>query len=210
MRYAAIFCDLGGVALTNGWDRKERAAAAQQFGMEPNELERRHAAAADDFECGRLPLGRYLESVFLTAPDSAKAESIRAFMQAQSRPYPAALEALARIGRRNPGLLLATLNNEAAELNQYRIETFRLRDYFRLFFSSCYLGARKPDPRAYQLVLAYTQLPAPACLMLDDREENLAAAGRLGMATWHITVPGDLSRVEQMLNQASAPAGARL
>ena len=42
---------------------------------------------------------------------------------------------------------LAMLNNEARELNDYRIERFELGRYFDVFLSSCYLGLRKPDPK---------------------------------------------------------------
>ena len=48
---------------------------------------------------------------------------------------------------------LAMLNNEARELNDYRIDRFTLGAYFDVFLSSCYVGLRKPDPKIFELAL---------------------------------------------------------
>ena len=55
---------------------------------------------------------------------------------------------------------LAMLNNEARELNDYRIEQFELGRYFDSFFSSCYVGLRKPDPKFFELALDVLQRDA--------------------------------------------------
>jgi putative hydrolase of the HAD superfamily len=73
------------------------------------------------------------------------------------------------------------LNNEASELNDYRIERFGLRDYFNAFFSSCYLGLRKPDVKIYRLALDVLQRSAAEAIFVDDREENCAAAEAAGI-----------------------------
>mgnify|MGYP002814408544 CR=1 FL=1 len=81
--------------------------------------------------------------------------------------------------------LLATINNEGLELNAYRIAGYHLTRNFTAFFSSCYVGLRKPDERIYRLALNVTQRQAAECLFIDDRPENLEGARRLGMRTIH-------------------------
>jgi putative hydrolase of the HAD superfamily len=49
--------------------------------------------------------------------------------------------------------LIAALNNESIELNQYRIDRFELRRYFRIYLSSCYLGVAKPHAAISQAAL---------------------------------------------------------
>lgn len=202
MPIAALFFDLGGVVLSNGWDRRARSEVARQFDIPLPALEARHAAAAEDFECGRMALGAYLELVFAAPPGSSLAAAIWQAMQAKSQAYSPALHAL-QLLTQSPRLLLATLNNESAELNHYRIEAFGLRRYFRLFLSSCYMGVRKPEPRIYSLALELTQLAPEQCLVLDDRPENLAAAAELGMETLLISTPGDLRPLNARLGQAA-------
>ena len=47
---AALFLDIGGVLLTNGWDRSARQRAAETFGLEYNEMDERHHLTFDTHE----------------------------------------------------------------------------------------------------------------------------------------------------------------
>ena len=80
---------------------------------------------------------------------------------------------------------MATLNNEVMELNLYRIQHFDLRKYFSVFFSSCFLGLRKPDEAIYRAVLNILQREADECIFIDDREVNLECPSELGLRTIH-------------------------
>ncbi|MGH9497013.1 MAG: HAD-IA family hydrolase, partial [Candidatus Sulfotelmatobacter sp.] len=66
-------------------------------------------------------------------------------------------------------------------LNDHRIEAFGLRKIFCVFFSSCYVGLRKPGPEIYRLALETTQFPAAECCFIDDRAANLEAPAKMGM-----------------------------
>jgi putative hydrolase of the HAD superfamily len=77
--------------------------------------------------------------------------------------------------------VLATVNNEARALNEYRLTKFNLLDYFDAFFSSCYLGLRKPDWKIYQVALDVLQRDPEQAAFIDDRPENVAAAVSLGI-----------------------------
>jgi len=90
---------------------------------------------------------------------------------------------LARALAKSGKYLMSTINNESRELNLYRIETFKLREIFRLFVSSCYVGLRKPEVGIYQLALDITQQKPEESCFIDDRELNLESAAKLGMRT---------------------------
>jgi putative hydrolase of the HAD superfamily len=89
---------------------------------------------------------------------------------------------------------LATLNNESRELNEHRIHRFGLCELFDVFFSSCWLGVRKPTRVIYEHVLGMTQANPASSVFVDDREQNLAPARALGMQTIHFTSAAALSR----------------
>ena len=78
---------------------------------------------------------------------------------------------------------MGTINNESRELNNFRIEKFGLRNIFRLFVSSCFVGLRKPEIGIYRLALELMQLPAEECCFIDDRPLNLECAAKLGLHT---------------------------
>ena len=99
----------------------------------------------------------------------------------QSQAWPDALAFLGSISKQKK-YLVAALNNESREINEYRIKTFRLRDYFEAFFCSCYLGVRKPNAGIYNLALQIQSTPQE-CVMIDDRGINLEAAREIGMRT---------------------------
>jgi putative hydrolase of the HAD superfamily len=77
--------------------------------------------------------------------------------------------------------VLATVNNESRLMNEYRLTKFGLLDYFDAFFSSCYLGLRKPDRKIYQVALDVLQRDPEEVVFIDDRAENAAAAASLGI-----------------------------
>ena len=51
---STLFVDVGGVLLTNGWDRRARAAAADRFQLDHEELHERHHLTFDTYEEGKL------------------------------------------------------------------------------------------------------------------------------------------------------------
>jgi putative hydrolase of the HAD superfamily len=66
-------------------------------------------------------------------------------------------------------------------MNEFRLAEFNLLDDLDAFFSSCYLGLRKPDRRIYQVALDVLQRDPEEVIFIDDRSENVAAASSLGI-----------------------------
>jgi putative hydrolase of the HAD superfamily len=77
--------------------------------------------------------------------------------------------------------MVGALNNEARETNEFRFESFGLRNYFDVALSSCYLGLRKPDAPIYRRALDILGRPPERILFIDDRAENVAGAVSVGM-----------------------------
>src|SRR5438105_15345710 len=58
-----LFLDIGGVLLSNGWDRAARKRAATTFSLDLPELEERHHLTFDTYEVGKLTLDEYLNRI---------------------------------------------------------------------------------------------------------------------------------------------------
>jgi putative hydrolase of the HAD superfamily len=177
-----IFFDIGGVLLTDGWNHDSRRAAAEKFGLDWDEYSERHEKVAHMIETNRLTLEQYLDRTIFYRPRAFTREEFRDFIFAQSQPKPESLEIAKQLASSRK-YFMATINNEIMELNQYRIATFGLRQYFSVFFSSCFLGLRKPDQAIYQMVLLVTQRAPAECVFIDDREVNLECPRELGLVT---------------------------
>jgi putative hydrolase of the HAD superfamily len=177
-----IFFDIGGVLLTDGWGHKSRQAAAAKFQLDWDEYADRHERVAHAIETNRIPLEQYLTRTIFYKPRSFTRDEFRAFIYAQSQPRPESNE-IARQLAATKKYFMATINNEIFELNVYRIEKFELRAIFPVFFSSCFLGVRKPDEAIYRMVLQVTHRKPEECVFIDDREVNLECPRELGLQT---------------------------
>jgi putative hydrolase of the HAD superfamily len=180
----ALFWDVGGVILSNGWDRGARAAAAQKFGIDWEEFQDRHELASPAFETGRITLDTYLQRTVFYRKRTFTREEFTDFIFAQSSEFPESRAVLSEVAATGK-YLQATINNEPLELNERRIRQFDLRREFKAFFSSCYLGVRKPEEGIYKLALEVTQRKPDECLFIDDRELNLECARQMRMRTIH-------------------------
>jgi putative hydrolase of the HAD superfamily len=178
---STILWDVGGVLLTNGWDHEERASVLAHFGVDRNEFEDRHPEANDIWEKGLITVEEYLYRTVFWKPRSFTSEEFLEAMKAESRVLKdSALGILEDIAA-SQDVDIGMLNNEARELNDYRIEQFGFTGYFDFFFSSCYVGLRKPAPRMYQLALDVLQCEPGEVVFIDDRQGNADAAASLGI-----------------------------
>ena len=181
-KISAIFWDVGGVLLTNAWDRSERTATLEHFRLDAEEFQSRHEMVVSSFERGKISLDEYLDRTIFYRNRSFSREEFREYMYSLSKPMPEVLayaRELASTGR----YFMATINNESRELNLHRIEKFGLREIFRLFVSSCFVGLRKPESGIYRLAIETTQINPEECCFIDDRALNLECAAKLGMRT---------------------------
>ena len=178
----AIFWDVGGVLLSNAWDRTERMAALEHFRLDDEEFHSRHEMVISSFERGNISLDDYLERTVFYRNRPFTREEFRDYMFSLSQPMPEVLtfvHTLADSGK----YFMSTINNESRELNLYRIEKYGLRGIFRLFVSSCFVGLRKPESGIYRLAIETTQVNPQECCFIDDRSLNLECAAKLGMRT---------------------------
>jgi putative hydrolase of the HAD superfamily len=179
-KITALFWDVGGVLLSNAWDREQRRRTLKEFNLDEIEFESRHEMLVSSFERGKITLQNYLERTVFYRPRSFTAEAFTQHMFSLSTPNPETLQ-LGKELSRSGKYQMSTINNESKELDLYRIQTFGLREIFSLFVSSCFVGLRKPEEGIYRLALEITQRPPEECCFIDDRPLNLDSAAHLGM-----------------------------
>ena len=177
----AIYWDIGGVLLTNGWDHEERARVLQQFAIPRDEYESRHEEANDRWERGEFSDEEFLKQTVFFKERSFTPEQFMQAVREQSKWLPGGAKNVIAALRKNNGLKMAMLNNESGPLNDYRIATFGLAEYFDGFFCSAYIGMRKPELRMFRSGAAMLHFQPEECAFIDDRDKNCAAAAGVGM-----------------------------
>ena len=184
-RVKALFLDVGGVMLTNGWDGRSRQAAAKQFGLDINELNERHHLTFDTYESGKLSLDEYLQRSVFYEERLFSVGDFRRFMFDQSVAHPEMI-GLVKALKETYDLRIAVVNNEGRELNEYRIKKFGLNEFVDFFISSCFVHFRKPDADIWKVALDIAQVPKEEVVYIDDRQLFVQVAEGLGIRSiWH-------------------------
>jgi putative hydrolase of the HAD superfamily len=194
----ALFIDIGGVLLTNGWDRHARQRAADTFHLELEEMESRHNLNFDTYEIGKISLDDYLQRVIFYIKRPFTAEQFREFMFAQSQAFPKMIELISAL-KKKYSLKVAVVSNEGRELNAYRIQTFKLDQFIDFFISSSYVHLRKPDAEIYRIALDIAQVPVKEIIYIDDRPLFIEVAESLDIrGIRHIDVETTQKELERL------------
>jgi putative hydrolase of the HAD superfamily len=175
-----LFLDIGGVLLTNGWDKAARRKAIKQFTLDPIETEERHHLTFDTYEVGKISLEEYLNRVVFYEKRHFTMDQFRDFIFSQSKPYPEMIKLISQL-KKQRNLKIAVVSNEGRELTEYRIKKFKLYDFVDFFISSCFVHFRKPDEDIFEVALNTAQVHPSQVLYIEDRPMFVQVAEGLGI-----------------------------
>jgi putative hydrolase of the HAD superfamily len=176
----ALFLDIGGVLLTNGWDHQARRRATKHFKLDRAEMEERHGLNFETHEEDKITFNEYLDRVVFYEKRPFTRTEFRRFMFAQSKPY-AGMITLVRNLKAKYGLKIIVVSNESRELNAYRIRQFKLDQFANAFVSSCFVRLRKPDADIYRLVLDIAQTPIRQIIYIENTPMFVQVAEGFGI-----------------------------
>lgn len=180
VKITTLFLDIGGVLLTNGWDRNARKRAAQKFDLDYDDMEARHNLTFDTYEQGKISLAVYLERIVFYKRRSFSQKQFQEFMFVQSKPFKDMIELISKL-KKKYGFKIAVVSNEGRELNDYRVKKFKLKNFVDFFISSSYVHLRKPDPEIYHMALDIAQVNPKEVLYIEDRPLFVQVAHEVGI-----------------------------
>jgi putative hydrolase of the HAD superfamily len=140
-----------------------------------------------EMECGRMSEAEFLH----TLEEELRVELGRdVSMHAFTDHYWAGLshnEGLVAFLRdaRGAGYRLALLTNNVQEWEPRWRPKWPIDELFETVVDSGFVGMRKPDREIYELTLSRLDLPAHACVFIDDLEHNVVAAREIGLHAVH-------------------------
>ncbi|MBS4162795.1 Uncharacterized protein PRO82_000072 [Candidatus Protochlamydia amoebophila] len=178
--FTSLFIDVGGVLLTNGWDRHMREKASRIFELNYEEMNKRHNLIFDTYEIGKISLDEYLKRVVFDQERSFSIESFKKFMFEQSQPFDEMIDFIKRI-KKDWNLQIVVVSNEGRELMQNRIDQFKMKAFVDIFVVSGFVHLRKPDSDIYQLALDLAQVKPEQVIYIDDRPLLAEIGKHIGM-----------------------------
>lgn len=179
-KITTLFLDIGGVILTNGFDRHIRQKLLNHFKLENEPFNELHKKYYDLHEQGLISLTEYLEHTIFWKTRNFKLKEVLNFIQEESKPNLEMLSLIQNL-KIKYDLKITTVSNEGRDLAEYRIKKFNLIQLIDIFVISSFVGYQKPDPRIYQMALDITQRPLEEILYIDDRDYLVYDAQKLGI-----------------------------
>jgi putative hydrolase of the HAD superfamily len=207
-RIEAIVSDFGGVLTSPLLD--SFAAFQQSSGIPLESLGIAMAAVAQ--RQGKNPLfeletGRMSEQAFLQAIGEAltvqlgQPAELHGFGERYFEhldPNPRMIDYMRELKGR--GFRLAICTNNVREWEQLWRAKLPVDEIFDVVVDSAFVGARKPEPRIYEITLERLGLPASAALLVDDTELNCTAARDFGLeAVWFRSTEQAIDEIEAVI-----------
>ncbi|NDP20729.1 MAG: HAD family phosphatase [Paludibacter sp.] len=185
-KITCLFLDIGGVLLSDGWDHNARKRSAVKFNLDVPEMEGRHHLIFETYEEGKVTMDEYLNMVVFYKERSFTKAQFRSFIFAQTEPHPDMIELVTKL-KIEYGLKIAVVSNEARELNDFRIRTFKLDDFVDFYISSCFIHLRKPDADIFRMSLEIAHVLPEQVVFIDDQPLFVQIAEGLGIRGIHHT-----------------------
>ena len=205
MTFEALVVDFGGVLTTPLQDSFE--LFAQEQGVELQDLVRvaltAYAGGRDDlvtgFETGTVSEDefslQFAQRLAQATGREIDPERLVRRLFGGMRLEEGMLDAVA--GARTQGMKTALLSNSWG-LDTYPRERFA--DLFDVVVISAEVGMRKPDPAIFHLTVEKLDVPAEACVFVDDHPGHLKAAAAEGMTTvLHRSPAQTIAELEELL-----------
>jgi putative hydrolase of the HAD superfamily len=184
-----IIFDFGGVFIN--LDTEAVPRGLRRYGMTDPGADLVSLSAG--YEKGEMDSKTFLSGVKQAIPGS-KEQEIREIWNATIADFPMRrLDFLIKLKNAGRYRMFLLSNTNALHIEQVR-ETMgkdvfdRFRGCFDAFYLSHEIGMRKPDPEIFSFVLENHGLQPENTLFIDDTEEHIEGAKRLGINTWHLAV----------------------
>jgi len=193
-----LLLDIGGVLLSNGWGQESRRASAVKFQLDYEEMQSRHEVFVATYEEGKLTLDEYLNRVVFYTERSFTPGRFKEFMFAQTSADKEMIDLMIKL-KEKYHLKIAVLNNEARELNKFRINEFKLNRFVDFFISSCFVHFRKPDVDIFRIALDIAQVSSENVVYIENTQMFVEIAEDLGIRSIkHVNYTSTCEQLQSM------------
>ena len=183
----AIIFDLGDVFINLNLQKSQNAF--RQMGLREFDDDLKQANA--DFEIGAISENDFLNNVQKKIP-TVPLDQIKMAWNFVIGEFPIyRLDFLKVLSTKYPIYLLSNTDQIHIQYFKEKVGKKFFEDFencFQKIYFSFEIGLRKPNAAVFELVLREQNLKAAETLFVDDKQENIEAAKKLGLQTWHLKV----------------------
>lgn len=174
-----IFFDLGNVLVDMDF-KSSILRYEEDYSLTPNSL---YQAIHDhqywkDFTLGKISEEKYFKLVEDNFNGKIDIKELKKYIYSD---FKANLELLDYTRALNKDFILGIISNNPREWFNYCWENFKWKDIFQIVALSISLQIRKPDIKIFQYALKEAGVEAEKTIYIDDREDRVGIAKKLGM-----------------------------
>ncbi|MBL7767159.1 MAG: HAD family phosphatase [Chitinophagaceae bacterium] len=192
-----IIFDLGAVILNIDYHLTQKAfedLGISDFGMRYSKLQQ--SDLFDQLETGKIGEAEFIKAIQDISDIPLSDLSILAAWNAMLLDFPLRrLQILQQLQLHYNTYLLSNTNEIHERAFNQKLQSTCGYPTLAVFFDKIYLshriGLRKPDPAVFQLILDNHGLAANETLFIDDSQQHIESAAKLGIQTIHMT--GDMT-----------------
>lgn len=200
-----IIFDLGGVLLKIDYDKTTEAF--RKLGLErPEEAftKYRQAALFQEFEKGTVSAASFIDRLRQEIPHASEANIKEAWCALLGDMPDLSLTILGKLKEKGYRIfLLSNTNAIHKDAFENHIEkahgTEKFHGLFERIYYSHIMGMRKPDAHIFETVLGENELKAEETLFIDDTEEHIEGALKVGIRALHLQ---EMSELSSLLREA--------
>src|SRR3989344_623635 len=162
-----IIFDLGGVCLSEYLSKKERISLAEKFNLDYLRLEKYHIKNIRPLVTGIIGEKEYLEMLFKEQNKEPLVDEAIAFLRSKNYSFQEVFNLISDLKK---NYKIVALTNEIKEAAQFRIEKFKLKDYFSKIFVSSVIGKDKIQPDTFKYIVEDLRISPSETIFIDNNK----------------------------------------
>jgi putative hydrolase of the HAD superfamily len=197
-RYTTLFCDIGGVLITNPWTLIAKQLS-NEYRINRQIVHDRLLVLTDAFDKNQLTLRafhRHLSNSF------AKPIPYRHFEQlvvsSSLRKVPAVWNSVRDL-KNSAEISVFAISNISKPVWNSLQRKYGIASLFDNAILSYRVGVTKPDQRIFRFALGETKSRPQECVLLDDSAGNISVAKAMGLKTYRAKNPKETTRFLESL-----------
>jgi FMN phosphatase YigB (HAD superfamily) len=190
--FETIIFDLGGVVINLDYYKTTRAFEAlglKNFGEMYSQAAQ--TGLFDDFEKGKSSVPYFLNKLIDFLPAGTTANQVVEAWNAMILDFPIEnLQLIERLNLSHKTFLLSNTNEIHIQKVHQHLQLVSphktLHPFFEKVYFSSDIGMRKPDAEIFEFVLNENKLDPAKTLFIDDTEQHILGAQKVGIQTYHL------------------------
>ncbi|MEN9445592.1 MAG: hypothetical protein RL728_104 [Bacteroidota bacterium] len=190
--FETVIFDLGGVIINLDYHKTTRAF--EKLGLETFAEMYSQAAQSglfDDFEKGKCSIPYFVNKLLTYLPTGTTANQVVEAWNEMILDFPIEnLKLLEDLKSSHRIFLLSNTNEIHIQKVHHHLQLVSphksLHPYFEKVYFSSDIGMRKPDAEIFEFVLNENKLNPSKTLFIDDTEQHILGAQKVGIQTYHL------------------------